>query len=210
VSQQSSPGTSVLGETPSSSQQRSAQSGLSALAVAEVPSQQPSEQPALETLALAGVSSQQASEQPASGFVTLGGVLPLPQQASAQLKVTSRVSCSREILRALAAEVSGSSQHPSLQTRSWSCEATLSSLERVTGTSLSTLRAVQRLSRRQSLAAIRRRHSSTQNQPSNTHSSGVCRIPTTTSTASCRSPISSAVTGHGSLMCQLNSGQMIR
>jgi hypothetical protein len=43
-----------------------------------------------------------------------------------------------------------------------------------------------------------------QNQLSDTQSGGLCQIPTTTSAASCRSPISSAiVTGHGTVVwCQ--------
>jgi hypothetical protein len=49
---------------------------------------------------------------------------------------------------------------------------------------------------------MRRRHSSTQNQPSNTHLSGLYQIPTTTSA----SPISSAIiTGHSNLMSKVRA-----
>lgn len=85
-------GSGTLEVAELSSQQRSKQPSLSTWALAGVSSQQPSEQPALGASALAGVSSQQASEQLASGFVPLGEVLPLPQQASTQLKLISRVS----------------------------------------------------------------------------------------------------------------------
>lgn len=81
-------GSGTLEVAELSSQQRSKQPSLSTWALAGVSSQQPT----LGASALAGVSSQQASEQLASGFVPLGGVLPLPQQASTQLKLISRVS----------------------------------------------------------------------------------------------------------------------
>jgi hypothetical protein len=72
----------------------------------------------------------------------------------------------------------------------------------VLGTSWSTTTALQWLSRRQSLAAMRRRQSSIQNQPSNTHLSGLYQIPTTTSA----SPVSSAITTrHSNLMSKVRS-----
>jgi hypothetical protein len=85
-------GLNAMAAVGSSSQQPLEQSGSGALAVAEMSSQQPSERFGLSTSALAEVPSQQPSEQPASGPLTLGGVLPSPQQASAQLELSVRVS----------------------------------------------------------------------------------------------------------------------